>query len=96
MIFKSELSKFYISLRKGEFRVNYHHAKTVLILMCIASFAFIVIQDSRGSFFLFLKAWLLYVKKVAKKSACDVIKMREMREVGKKTPTKVMDNPSFL
>ena len=67
MILKSELSKLYISLRKSEFRVNYHHVKTVLIILCIASFALIIIQDSRGSFILFLKAWLLYVKKVAQK-----------------------------
>ncbi len=32
-----------------------------------------------------------------KNQPCDVIKMREVRrEVGKKTPKKEVDNPSFL
>ena len=31
-----------------------------------------------------------------KVAQCDVIKMREMREVGKKAPKKEMDNHSFL
>ena len=32
-----------------------------------------------------------------KNQPCDVIKMNEMRgEVGKKTPKKEMDNPTFL
>ena len=38
-----------------------------------------------------------HLEKVAQKSACDVIKRREMRaEVGKKTSKKEMDNPLFL
>ena len=37
------------------------------------------------------------VSKLCKNDPCDVIKMKEIRgEVGKKTPKKEMDNPSFL
>ena len=36
-------------------------------------------------------------KSVSKNQPCDVIKMREVRgEVGKRTPKKEMNNPSFV
>ena len=50
MTLKEKLREIYILLKKSEIRVNIHHAKTILILLCIASFSFVLVQNYRGEF----------------------------------------------
>ena len=49
MAIKEKLCEFYLLLKKGEIRVNLHHVKTILILLSIASFSFVLIQNSQNS-----------------------------------------------
>ena len=48
MVVKGKLREILIMLKNVSIKIKLHHVKTILIILCIASFSFISIQNNKG------------------------------------------------